>query len=297
MFLHLPKLRDNVRADFSQQSSTGFMSDAEIDEWINEGYYKYVMHLMMASQGHFDETAYLSYTANVETISLPSNFANVPSLLQVVRVERILSNARVPLQYRRRYDEAVATGAVVGGYSYIPTYDFRGQNLVLEPTPGSSETNGLFMVYKALPPKLNSANAVASGAQTITLDSTADPRDDYYTDSRIYIVSGTGIGEMKTITDYVGSTKVATVNSAWTNAPTTSSVYSLLIHDDFPEHFHDLLYLYATKRAFQKERSMGTARAYDANTLKEREIEFFRFTEKKTDGRTFVQAWNPELYV
>lgn len=294
MIYHLPKLRELVRSDFSQQNATGFMTEAEIDGWINEGYYKYAMHLMMASQGHFDQTTYLSFVANTETISLPSNFANVPSLLQVVRVERVLSNARVPLMYRRRYDEAVATGSVVAGYSYIPTYDFRGQYLVLEPTPGSSATNGLFMVYKALPPKLHSDYAAAGGATTITLGSTADPRDDYYNGCRVMITSGVGAGQLNTITDYVGSTKVATVTT-WGTNPTTASVYSILIHDDFPENFHDLLYLYATKRAFQKERSMGSARAYDAQALKEREIEFFRFTEKKTDARTQIQPWNIEI--
>lgn len=295
MIYHLPKLRELTRTEFSQQTSSGFVSDSEIDAWINEAYYKYVMHLMMASQGHFDKTTYLSFVANTEAITLPNNFANVPSLLSVVRVERILSNARVPLMYRRRYDEAVATGSVVAGYSYIPTYDFRGQSLILEPTPGSSETNGLFMVYKALPPKLQSANCGnTGGATSIVLDSTADERDDYYNGCRIMITSGPDAGNMGKITDYDGGTKTATTDVSFA-ATTTSSVFSLLIDDDFPEHFHDLLYLYAAKRAFQKERSMGTSRAYDANTLKERETEFFRFTEKKTDARTQVQPWNIEI--
>ena len=157
MIYHLPKLREIVRSDFSQELSTGFASESEIDIWLNEAYYKYVMRLMMASQGHFDQTTYLDIVASTETISLPNNFANVPSLLSVVRVEKVLSNVRVPLMYRRRYDESTATASVVAGYTYIPTYDFRGQYLVLEPTPGSSETSGLFMVYKALPPKLLSA--------------------------------------------------------------------------------------------------------------------------------------------
>lgn len=294
MIYHLPKLRELVRSDISQQNSTGFVSETELDGWINEAYYKYVMHLMMASQGHFDEATYLDFVADTETITLPNNFANVPSLLQVVRIERVLSNARVPLAYRRRYDEAVATSSVVAGYSYIPTYDFRGPYLVLEPTPGTSQTDGLFMVYKALPPKLHSDYAQAGASTTITLGATADTRDDYYNNARIMITSGTGEGQMNVITDYVGSTKVATV-STWTTPPTSSSVYSILIHDDFPENFHDLLYLYAGKRVFQKERAMGTARAFDSETLKERETEFFRFTEKKTDARTQIQPWNIEI--
>ena len=41
---------------------------------------------------------------------------------------------------------------------------------------------------------------------------------------------------------------------------------------------------------------MGTARAYDGEVLKERETEFYRFTEKKTDARTQIQPWNLEMF-
>ena len=151
------------------------------------------------------------------------------------------------------------------------------------------------ITYAALPPKLQSGNAVAGAASTITLNSDADPRDDYYVGAKIFIISGTSAGDIRTITDYVGSTRVATVDAPWTATPTTASVFSTLIHDDFPEMFHELLPMYGVKCAFNKERSFGSKQSYDATNLKERELEFNNFTADKTIARQFVQAWHPEL--
>jgi hypothetical protein len=51
----------------------------------------------------------------------------------------------------------------------------------------------------------------------------------------IKIVGGTGAGQSRTITAYNGSTKVATISSAWTTNPDTTSIYSIgaLQTDDF----------------------------------------------------------------
>lgn len=301
MLQHLPEIRARVRSDFQQESPTGFISDPEIDRWANEGYYKYAIRLMLASQGYFETTSNLDITNGQEAIALPYNFLNDRSLQKMVRVERVLPTVRVPLNYRKRFSESNPTSGVSGGQSFLPSYDFRGNSLIIEPTPSFTEANaggtaGLRIVYAALPPKLISGAPQAIANGSITLDATADPRDDYYVGSKIYIVSGTGIGQVRTITDYVGSTQVATIDSVWTLNPTVSSIYSTLIHDDFPESFHDLIPLFATKMAFNKERSFGSARAYDALDLKEKEKEFIDFTANKTTARQFVEPFHPELY-
>lgn len=299
MLLHLPQIRTRVRSDFQQSSNTGFIADSEIDAWANEAYYKYAVRLMMANQGYFETTAGLNLVANTEALPLPYNFLSDRSLQKMVRVERVLSMVRVPLRYRKRFNEGNPTSAATQGQSYLPTYDFRGNSLILEPQPTFSETysttSGILITYAALPPKLQSANAAGGAAQTITLDSTADPRDDYYAGAKIFIVSGPSAGDIRTITSYVGSTRVATVDQAWTATPTTASVFSTLIDDDFPESFHEMIPMYAVKCAFNKERSFGSKTSYDASNLKEKEIEFNNFTADKTIARQFVQPFHVEL--
>jgi len=66
-----------------------------------------------------------------------------------------------------------------------------------------------------------------STSTTINLAATASATDDIYNSMTVYISSGVGSGQIKVITDYVGSTKVATV-SAWTTTPDNTSVYEVM---------------------------------------------------------------------
>lgn len=53
-------------------------------------------------------------------------------------------------------------------------------------------------------------------------------QNDIYNGYKIEILGGTGAGQVRYITDYVGSTVTASVSPAWTTAPHSDSVYSIL---------------------------------------------------------------------
>jgi hypothetical protein len=78
-----------------------------------------------------------------------------------------------------------------------------------------------------------SGTAAAGGASTITLPATmssgeaTSTTDDFYNDMMIHIVAGTGATQVNFITDYVGSTKVATVLDAWGTTPDNTSQFNL----------------------------------------------------------------------
>jgi len=55
--------------------------------------------------------------------------------------------------------------------------------------------------------------------------------DDYYIGMKVYVS-----GQVRRITDYVGSTRVATITPAWTSAPTTASTCELI--SPLPERYH-----------------------------------------------------------
>lgn len=67
--------------------------------------------------------------------------------------------------------------------------------------------------------------ATAGAASTITL--AAGATDDMYVGATITISSGTGSGQSRIITDYVASTKVATVHKPWATVPGAASGYSI----------------------------------------------------------------------
>lgn len=75
---------------------------------------------------------------------------------------------------------------------------------------------------------IHSGTAQAGGASTITLASGASATNDLYIDAVIRITGGTGAGQVNQVTDYVGSTKVATVARAWAPEPDSSSTYELV---------------------------------------------------------------------
>lgn len=69
--------------------------------------------------------------------------------------------------------------------------------------------------------------ATAGGAATITLPAGASAVDDTYNNMSVTITAGTGVGQVRLISDYVGATKVAAVSLAWVTQPDATSVYSI----------------------------------------------------------------------
>lgn len=77
----------------------------------------------------------------------------------------------------------------------------------------------------------HSDTAQAGGASTITLAATASATNDFYRACFIDLTAGLGQGQLQLIKSYVGSTKVATMATAWKVNPDATSVYT--VHSDF----------------------------------------------------------------
>lgn len=75
---------------------------------------------------------------------------------------------------------------------------------------------------------LHTGTAQAGSASTITLANAAIATDNIYLGETIQIVSGTGAGQVRVISGYVGATRVATVGRPWTAQPDATSVYRIL---------------------------------------------------------------------
>lgn len=73
-----------------------------------------------------------------------------------------------------------------------------------------------------------SGTAQAGAAGSITLDASASATDDIYNDQWVYITGATGAGQARRISDYVGSTKVASVEPNWQVNPDSSSTFAIL---------------------------------------------------------------------
>lgn len=94
-----------------------------------------------------------------------------------------------------------------------------------------SDTASNTYVYKAYVANVKnltqSNTAVSATATTIRFPSYFSQVANAYTDVTISITSGTDAGDIRTITEYDGTTRTATVNQPWTITPDNTSVFSL----------------------------------------------------------------------
>src|SRR5262249_27385977 len=66
-----------------------------------------------------------------------------------------------------------------------------------------------------------------SSSTSIKLDTGASALSNTYLGDSIVITGGTGVGQSRTITAYNGSTKLATVDTAWTTIPDNTSTFEI----------------------------------------------------------------------
>jgi hypothetical protein len=77
------------------------------------------------------------------------------------------------------------------------------------------------------PMEIRVATARGGGASTLTLDEDASAADNAYNGLDVYIVSGAGAGQRRTVSMYAGATRVLTVSKAWDKVPDGSSVFNV----------------------------------------------------------------------
>jgi len=81
--------------------------------------------------------------------------------------------------------------------------------------------------------------ALAGGASTISLPTSASSYDDYYNGMEASILAGLGVGEHNIITDYNGTTRVATVATPWIAGVDDTSIFEIGEPGHLKEYFVD----------------------------------------------------------
>lgn len=172
----LSTIRGNVRRNLGE-TTANFYSDAELNQYIGEGYKKYSMKMIDEGEGFFETTTNLSFVSGTPTISLTSLTL---AFYTISQVERWLSNgSSMPLKKSERRFTINNKIGVSSGDAYRPTYKLQGTNLVLEPTPTASEspassgqvTSGIKFDYNYVPdfPISSSADSFSFDANFPTI--------------------------------------------------------------------------------------------------------------------------------
>ncbi len=145
----LQALLTSVRTMLNQpKESNSFWKDVELTEYLNEAVSMYFLECVLNNEGYFTTTSNLNIVSGTETISLPSD------CFQVKNVWKKVTNGYITLNYRNDMTSGYSTEGGSAPESYTPSYEFRANNLVLQPTPNFSETAGIKLEYIQFPDQM-----------------------------------------------------------------------------------------------------------------------------------------------
>jgi hypothetical protein len=166
-------------------------------------------------------------TTPAATVALPVNCGIVRNVQ--VNINGLWQNQRWIGDFQRGQYQVLASGT-----SYPDAQMFYGSSIAFE--SGVTGATSLRIKFARIPAAMRYEAATAGAASSITFGAGASVVDDIYNGDKLIMLAGTSAGDIRTVSDYVGSTKVATVSVAWTSTPDTTSYYSTLLPDPLDKY-------------------------------------------------------------
>jgi hypothetical protein len=126
----------------------------------------------------------------------------------------------------------IATSSGVYYLDLIATELDTKQTAVIVKTTTSGAKTTPMVLYPTRLPVIRTGTAQAGAASTVTLDSGASAKDDAYNGCYVNITNDSPAGargQARRIVDYVGSTKVATIEGTWGTNPSSASTFEILL--------------------------------------------------------------------
>lgn len=123
---------------------------------------------------------------------------------------------------------AITSGKGEGQARRIVNYNESTRMAVVEPSwVAGSEPDGTSHYLLGHEGEFGFGTVREASAGTIRLAGAANPRDDFYRGFQVEIAGGSGSGQVRRISSYKGSARVAEIEPEWEVIPDTSSIYKL----------------------------------------------------------------------
>jgi len=261
--LTCPKQMLEDLRDWLDEPTAAFWGDARLMYRLHVAQQDIVRTVQMASPSCFVATYDISLVASQALYDLPLN-ARLGTRW-IAAENRI---AGTPYYYvydvdLRRYLETESANWPWGSES-SPHLTLQGDQVRISPVPASAASSGIRYMYAPAYGNMLQGTLTGTTTTTVTLNwstapdyvttfGTVDNRDDFYNGMTLFVVSGTGEGQYRTITDYAGSTRTITVSPAFTSVATTDSVVAVM--SPVMEDFRDVVVLGAARQASIKGRT------------------------------------------
>lgn len=172
----------------------------------------------------FDNSSVESYVARANKFILATNNLSYSTKTANTETVSIYNNATLSSNGTAVAVKTSNNAVFVANIVPNTAFNIANANLIGSVSGTSVRISG-YEHYSGL------TNAATSTTITLSIDVTGANNEGYFANvansNVISIVAGTGAGQQRTISSYVASTRVATVSSAWTTTPDTTSVYSI----------------------------------------------------------------------
>ena len=122
----------------------------------------------------------------------------------------------------------IGNGAYRLPYTVAETTATEVRPIVRTATPANVDIEPIPSFFPRDLPVFTSGTFVSAGTSTATLATNALAVNSVYIGMMLQVTGGTGIGQVRTITAYSGSSRTATVSPSWSPTPTVTSTYKVL---------------------------------------------------------------------
>lgn len=171
-------------------------------------------------------------------------------------------------------------------------WTLKDGQIYLPKSPETSSTDAIRVWYYRRLAQMHTGTLSSGSASGAVLPASAtlgevQVTDDYYNGSKIYISGGTGSGQQRTISDYVGDTRAITVSSAWTTTPGATSTYEILC--TLPPTHAEIVIVGACRRAVAFDTKKNSI--FDAEYFRLLESFMFEIEREQIQQADNIRAW------
>lgn len=200
-----------IRQDTCQSGSTASTVKLDAGASASDNFYRDVIVVLTAGTGAGQARVITAYTGATRVATIKRDWVTTPDNTTSFKLIAIPSNvAQVLQESLSAHNVAGSTADIL--LNYVPVI-----------------YNNVIAMNTSLVLRAATCQA-GSTATTIKLDGAASAIDDTFNGCTVALIGGTGVGQARQIYDYVGATKVATLDSErpWATTPDNTTVFAIL---------------------------------------------------------------------
>tara|TARA_R100000306_G_scaffold61688_1_gene65028 strand:- start:3339 stop:4238 length:900 start_codon:yes stop_codon:yes gene_type:complete len=255
--MEIPSQMMESLRDYLDEPTEGYWSNRELANRLFQSSNRIVRKIGGIDPTFFLRTTNLTFVADQPLYDLPRN-----ARLGARWDHALKKNSNGEVQ--GFVYESQVRDRVINDFVKVPATNsafrlsLQDQQARITPAPTTALSNAVEIAYVPVFGDLHEGSVSAATSTTLTFPATPDVYrtgspsvyDDDYIGMLLVITAGTGVGQIREITDYTGGTTLRATVESWGTTPDTTSTYAVV--SPVPDDFHDVVVLDAAVAAAAK---------------------------------------------